>query len=101
MNKETLIKGLEWCIRAEKQCVFDLVDCPFVDECRKKGSISLKEALLEYLQNTAAKPVMVCLTQHGAVYKCPKCETPLVGKANYCFICGANIDWSQDENKTN
>ena len=96
MNKEKIIKGLEWCIRADKQCVYALVDCPFVDECRKEGRVALKQAALEYIKGNSKPPIMTCLNTCGALYKCPECETPLVGKANYCFHCGQQIDWNEE-----
>ena len=96
MNKDIIIKGLEWCIRADKQCVYDLVDCPFVKECRKEGRIALKRAALEYIKGNPKTPVMICLNTYGAVYKCPDCETPLVGTANYCFHCGQQINWNEE-----
>ena len=95
MNKEKIIKGLEWCIRADKQCVYNLVDCPFVDECRKEGRVCLKKAALEYIKGESKTPIMICLNSYGAVYKCPTCDTPLVGKANYCFNCGQEMKWTE------
>lgn len=45
-----VINGLKWCIRADKQCVYALVDCPYVEECKTGGRTVLKQDALTLLE---------------------------------------------------
>lgn len=51
MDKEKIIQGLKWCIKADKQCVYALVDCPYVEQCKINGQKDLKQDALDYIEN--------------------------------------------------
>ena len=51
MNQyEKVTKGLEWCIRADKQCVYALVDCPYTEQCKTIGQAVLKQEALDLIR---------------------------------------------------
>lgn len=94
MNREKIIQGLKWCIRADKQCVYALVDCPYVEQCKTNGRTALKQEALDFIENTP--PNGEWLFDRPEHWKCSNCgyvegRIALSALRNYCPVCGAHL----------
>jgi len=59
MERDKIIQGLKWCIKADKQCVYALVDCPYVEQCKTGGRTELKKDALAYIENHVLNEQMI------------------------------------------
>ena len=73
--------------------IFDSIS-PFCNGITRR-TISKKELCDALTKQCPKRPIKTCENSVGAVYSCPECLTPLVGKANYCFSCGKKIKWEE------
>lgn len=93
-DRETIIQGLRWCIRADKQCVYALVDCPYVEKCKTGGRAVLKQEALEYIENTP--PSGEWIFDRPGHWKCSNCgyvegRISQTEFRNHCPVCGAKL----------
>ena len=49
-NYEDVVKGLQECIKNDRECRYDKTCCPYVEECRKHGRSALKADALALLR---------------------------------------------------
>ena len=92
-SREEIIEGLKWCIRADKQCTYALVDCPFVEECKIGNSTALKEEALYLLTDIAP------YKKDMFHWYCGRCGARLLlkRKPKFCIECGTKIGVKKNE----
>ena len=95
MDREKVIKGLEYCI-ADEYCD----ECPYTDDCfaiddKTYGEQLMRDALELLKEQEAVKPKSK--VRHGAnaqiQHFCGNCNTMLHGKPKYCSECGKGVLW--------
>ena len=77
IDKEKIIKGLEWHIRTTKakECRYALVDCPYTEDCKTGDSEKLFEDVLALLkEQNNCENCAIAIEDRQLVIRCKDCK---------------------------